>query len=51
MECPHKECVKHADCGILDITKKIPEKASSCSYSVIISKNKKKNKGLENGTR
>jgi hypothetical protein len=42
MECPHKECEKSDDCGILDITKKIPEKGSSCSYYTPIKKGKQK---------
>jgi len=30
MECPNKKCVRSANCGILDITGKIPQ--GSCSY-------------------
>jgi len=32
MECSHKECASADECAILDITKKIPKKAESCSY-------------------
>jgi hypothetical protein len=32
MECPHEDCTRHEDCGILDITNKIPEKGPLCSY-------------------
>lgn len=45
MNCPHTDCTKHEDCGILEITEKIPEKPSSCSY---FSPYKKSKKGLEN---
>jgi hypothetical protein len=34
MECPHKECTRHDDCGILEIIKKVPVKGSSCSYFI-----------------
>lgn len=33
MKCPFKECVNSNDCGILDITKKVPESFDKCSYS------------------
>ena len=33
MECPYKECTHSDECAILDITKKIPKKMDSCSYS------------------
>jgi hypothetical protein len=33
MECQHKECSFSDDCAILDITKKVPKKLDSCSYS------------------
>jgi hypothetical protein len=33
MECPYKECAHSDECAILDITKKIPKKMDSCSYS------------------
>lgn len=50
MECPHKECVSSQDCAILDITKKIPKKLDSCSYSSKRKEKKvppmKKNKGF-----
>ena len=46
MDCPHTECIKHEDCGILEITGKVPEKPSSCSYFSPYKKSK--NKGLEN---
>lgn len=46
MNCPHEDCTRHEDCGILEITGKVPESPSSCSY---FSPNKKsKDKGLEN---
>lgn len=32
MDCPLTDCVKHNDCGILEITKKIPKDKNSCSY-------------------
>jgi hypothetical protein len=32
MKCPHKECVRHEDCGIIDIIKKTPKNPQSCSY-------------------
>jgi hypothetical protein len=32
MKCPHKTCVNHEDCGILEITKKVPKTAQACSY-------------------
>ena len=31
-ECPIKECLNSADCGILDIIKKVPKDRISCSY-------------------
>ncbi|HON83147.1 MAG TPA: hypothetical protein PLI22_03310 [Caldisericia bacterium] len=32
MECTITECFRYKDCGILDITKKIPENKNKCSY-------------------
>jgi hypothetical protein len=32
MKCPHEDCTRNEDCGILDITNKIPEKGPFCSY-------------------
>lgn len=32
MKCKITTCYNHKDCGILDITNKIPQNASSCSY-------------------
>ena len=32
MQCPYSECASHRDCGILDITKKIPKSKDKCSY-------------------
>lgn len=32
MECPIITCYRHKDCGILDITNKIPKDKHSCSY-------------------
>jgi hypothetical protein len=46
MKCPHIECIKHEDCGILDITNKIPEKSATCSYSIQDKAKKNKDKGL-----
>jgi hypothetical protein len=31
-KCSHKECVLSSDCGILEITQKIPKNTASCSY-------------------
>jgi len=32
MKCSITTCVKHLDCGILDITKKQPKSSDKCSY-------------------
>lgn len=42
MECPNKKCIRSAQCGILDITGKVPQ--GSCSYF-----KENKNKEAENG--
>lgn len=48
MECPYKECSEHEDCGILEITQKIPKTVTSCSYCTPYKKNK--DKGTEHGS-
>ncbi len=42
MECSNKKCIRSAQCGILDITGKVPQ--GSCSYF-----KENKNKEAENG--
>lgn len=32
MKCKIESCIRHEDCGILDILKKEPTSQSSCSY-------------------
>ncbi|MDD5649820.1 MAG: hypothetical protein PHF86_05270 [Candidatus Nanoarchaeia archaeon] len=32
MNCPIKDCVLHKDCEILEIIRKAPKNAASCSY-------------------
>jgi len=31
-KCPFKDCVNYIDCGIIEITKKVPKKDGKCSY-------------------
>lgn len=43
MKCNIESCQKHQDCGILDITNKIPKDRYSCSYYKSIKEPKKYN--------
>lgn len=47
MICSIKECVLHASCGILEITKKTPKNATACSYFKSQSQVDKKKKRQE----
>ena len=42
MKCPIKECVNSADCGFIDITKKIPVSKDKCSWYKIVKEKTKK---------
>jgi len=46
-ECHIVDCVNHKDCAILEITKKTPKNADSCSYFKTQKQADKTNKKLE----
>ena len=47
MKCNIKDCFDHEECAILDITKKLPKGARSCSYFRTQKQIDKKAKKLE----
>lgn len=44
MKCTIEECIFNKNCGILEITSKLPKDSNSCSYFTDQKKVEKKNK-------